>query len=103
MNENSKSKMFKNKWEQIKQGKNRSKEGQTCKNNCEKLPNKKKGNRLTSFFVRFAEVSQTFLSKKKVMDRESPRGKKKTHVIETRKDEVQKRDNRWTHVWAKMT
>ena len=64
----------------------------------------KKGNRLTSFFVRFAEVSQTFFFyKKKVKDRESPRRKKKTHVIETRKDEVQKRDNWWTNVWAKMT
>ena len=46
-----------------------------------------------------AEVSNMF--QKDFIDRENKRKKRKRNVIEMRKDEVQKRDNRWTNGWTK--
>ena len=62
--------------------------GQTCKNIqiCQKFPTKKYKK------LKNAEVSNMF--QKDFIDRENKRKKRKRNVIETRKDEVQKRDNR---------
>ena len=53
------------------------------------MPNKKV-NRQTSFFCNCS----TNLSLREVMDREDKRRKRETNVIETRKNEEKKRDNR---------
>ena len=52
----------------------------------------KKGNRQTSVF-QICNCS-TNLSLREVMDREDKRRKRETNVIETRKNEEKKRDNR---------
>ena len=62
------------------------------------MPNKKV-NRQTSFFQ--ICNSSINLSLREVMDREDTRRKRETNVIETRKNEEKKRDNRWTNLWAK--
>ena len=60
--------------------------------NMKQVPNKKgKGNRQTFFQICNSSINLSF---RKVMDRENKRRKRETHVLETRKNEEGKRDNR---------
>ena len=56
----------------------------------------KKGNRQTSFLQLFHK-----LVFERGYGQRRQRRKRETNVIETRKNEEKKRDNRWTNLWAK--
>ena len=76
-----------------KKKRNFEKNKQTCKDkiNMKKMHNKK-GNRQTSVF-QICNSSINLLLKEG-MDRENKRRKRETNVLETRKNEERKRDNR---------
>ena len=88
--------MFKNTWINQKGKIDQKKNDKHAKHKYEKVYNKKEMDK--QFF--WICGSSLNLFSKEVMDRENKRRKKKTHVIETRKHD-EKKDNRWTNVWAK--
>ena len=66
--------------------------------NMKKVPNKKVNRQRCFFQICNSSFNLSF---REVIDRENKRRKRETNVLETRKNEERKRNNRWTNVWAK--